>query len=56
MHSTRIITTTYVKRNKFISSMVEVQLYFDLTPIDFSHLSSDAYFLSFQFLHLKQRF
>ena len=40
------ITATYVKLNMFISSMAEVQVYFDLMPIDINHLPSDAYFLS----------
>ena len=30
--------------------MAEVQVYFDLTPIDFNHLPSDAYFFSFSIL------
>ena len=55
MRSTRIIMATYVKRNTCILSMAEVQVYFDLTPIAFNHLPSDAYFLVFQSLHLKHR-
>ena len=35
MQSTRIIMSTYVKLNTVIASIAEVQVYFDLTPIDF---------------------
>ena len=44
---------TYVKWNMFISSMAEVQVCFDLMPIDLNHLPSDAYFLSFSILTTK---